>query len=537
MVRGLQHIAVLPDPRLLVALVLLAGCSAIEPPPLAEHADAQKPVAEAGGAGVPQVRVGGDCLALGEAEQQAVTASQLIDAVEGFLARDQYASAGHFARRYPDIALEALRRCPCAQAGHRAVQAIAAIYDGLCTRADPGDAWRGLMADKSQNPDRYAAHETKRQQFMEHLRAGHPERALDLGITEAPAEAPGVLLRIDAWQLAGTAHLMANEPAKAARAFERAVQLAGTAHPHQAAHLMLLLSEARRRTGQGAAADATWADAVDLAGRLLEPPAPVIDPGFWERAAYLRPVGSPWPAPVRQRLAHWAIRQGLASSRAAQAMPASSATGRGRSLLDERPLWACIGLWRLERDEPQAALVALKRAETMTVHPADVDRLHLVQARALAQLGQTPAATAILVRLAAHQDPTVARRAMAILGSLKLQSGGISQGFNLLQRAIEHGETAPWPGRAEAEADLGLAYLLLGDARQGLRWLHSAQARFQGAGDTHQLVQCMDNEASFLEQAGRADEAESLRSRIRAIETGHLPPEPATRHPLDARPT
>ena len=52
---------------------------------------------------------------------------------------------------------------------------------------------------------------------------------------------------------------------------------------------------------------------------------------------------------------------------------------------------------------------------------------------------------------------------MATLGTTKLQAGSTKQGFNLLRRAVEEDETVDWPGRAGAEADLGLAYLLIGN--------------------------------------------------------------------------
>ena len=54
-----------------------------------------------------------------------------------------------------------------------------------------------------------------------------------------------------------------------------------------------------------------------------------------------------------------------------------------------------------------------------------------------------------------------------------------------------------WFGHTEAEADLGLAYLLCGQENSGLNWLHNAQQGFQSAGQTDQLVQCLENEAAL----------------------------------------
>jgi hypothetical protein len=64
----------------------------------------------------------------------------------------------------------------------------------------------------------------------------------------------------------------------------------------------------------------------------------------------------------------------------------------------------------------------------------------------------------------------------------KLQQGSAHEGFNLLRNAVEEGAAAAWPARAEAEADLGLAYLMIGDEASGRRWLQRPQQGFEASG-------------------------------------------------------
>ena len=107
---------------------------------------------------------------------------------------------------------------------------------------------------------------------------------------------------------------------------------------------------------------------------------------------------------------------------------------------------------------------------------------------------------------------------MATLGTLKLQEGATQQGFNLLHRALEVEPGEMWFGRTEAEADLGLAYLMCGQENSGLNWLHNAQQGFQSAGQTDQLVQCLENEAAYLEQVKKSDLARAVRDRLSSMQ-------------------
>jgi hypothetical protein len=192
----------------------------------------------------------------------------------------------------------------------------------------------------------------------------------------------------------------------------------------------------------------------------------------------------------------------------------------GHAPFGEASLWTNIGLWRLARTESQAALVALKRAESMTSDAIAVSQLRRSEAKALVLLGQAPTASAMLIAMAGDANPQVSRPAMAMLGTLKLQQGSVQQGFNLLHKAVEEDAACQWFERAGAEADLGLAYLMSGDEPAGFRWLHEAQQNFEAAGQREQLVQCLENEAAYLEQAKKDDLAKAVRKRLELLQAG-----------------
>ena len=301
---------------------------------------------------------------------------------------------------------------------------------------------------------------------------------------------------------------------EAARLFGEAARLACQDHPYQCVYLRLLLSDAQRRAGDVAAAEASWCEAVRQAGDLATAKVSVTDPILWERIAYLRGANTPWPVEIRQRLTDQCVRYGIVLP----APPAQVSPVEPPTPLGEAALWTCIGQWRLARQEGQAALVALKRAESMISQEQTAAQLRLAQTKALVRLGQTSAASAVLIALAADSQPQVSHAALAMLGAMKLQQGSPQQGFNLLHRAVEENLGLIWPERAQAEADLGLAYLMCGDEAAGLRWLHTAQQSLEAAGHAEQLTQCLENEAAYLEQTKKKDLARAVRTRLTTLQ-------------------
>jgi len=496
---------------LALVVVILAGCSGPpwRMPAMKGEVPAPKTLPKTG---QTQVRTAGDGFALGDVDQPACTAQQFVDRLSETLRLGQEAAADRWVHRYPDVALAILRDPPSVQASPDLLVRLAQAHDRQCSRVAPNAGWAALMADRAARAEVYAAYEQRRRQFLTQIQSGHAKEALQLGLTDTPAGVPGVMLQIDALRLTGIAQVLENRPQDAVTTFDKGLAVA-QGHPYQATSLLLLVSDAQRRAGNAGAAQQSWNRAAALAAEMVVTPCPTIDPILWERLAYLRPADSRWPVEVSQRLADLNLRYGIVANPRQPVVPVSTAPAAN----EEATLWVAIGHWRLGRDEPQAALVALKRAESSTSDTYTADRLQLAQTRALIRLGQTGPANAILLRLGSSADPRTANPALAMLGTLKLQQGGVQQGFNLLRRAVEGDASIQWPERADAEADLGLAYLLMGDEQAGLHWLHSAQQAWEAAGRQESLVQCLENEAAYLDQVKKKELAEVARRRIEAL--------------------
>lgn len=473
---------------LVASVAFFAGCVPTAllapPPPGAPSADGKKVV------------TGGACLPLGEVEKPAVDAAEFLRHVTDLLTAGRAEAAARFVRRYPDVALEAVRQATVDDAAAPSLKTAARILDEQAGAA----AWGPLIQDRADHPERFKAYDAARKQFVDLLRGGKPRDALGVSLAK---HAPAPLLEADAHQLVGEASLLADRPADAAAAFATAAARAQALSPSWACQLGLLLGEAQRRAGKVADGAGSWQQAVVLASRQLTTAAPVFDPVFWEHASYLRPASSSWPGPVMQQFA--AVIGDLPN-------PGNAAAHS----LDESWLWAGIGQWRLDRHEPQAALAACKRAESLTLDEKFQARLRLSQAQALAQLDQAAPAMALLAPMAAKTGDPSAAPALAMLGALKLRAGNTEQALALLKKAVE-GTSSVWPGRGQAEADLGLAYVMTGRPTEGLQWLHAAQARFESAHDADLLRQALENELRYWEHLKKADEAARVRERLKAV--------------------
>ncbi len=492
---------------ILLATALAAGCSSFlsdlrpDRPATPEAAPAPQGT---------QVRVGGDGYSLGDVAQSTLTPQQFADRTEELLRAQRSGAATRWVQRYPDMALTVLTDATSARVSLQVLNLIAQAHDQQSNRGPSAAGWSALVADREKNAQGYAEYDQRRSKFMTLLQNGQARDALALDPVAAVPAASAPVLRIDAWRLQGIALVLDDRPREAVEAFLAARQLAAAGHPYPSANLALLLSDALRRAGDGDGADRAWREAAALAGDLAVAPVPLADPILWERAAYLRPATAARPDQVRRQLADQCGRNGQVFAENGAA-PVSAATG------GEAALWANVGQWRLQRDEPQAALVALKRSESLTPDPSIRSRMQLLQAKALVRLGQTPAATAILVQAAGETDPRLARPALAVLGAARLREGGTQQGFQLLRRSVEEAPAVQWPERAEAEADLGLAHLLLGDETAGLRWLHQAQETFEATGQYDALFQSLENELAYLERTQNKERVQLARQRLERL--------------------
>ena len=432
-----------------------------------------------------EVKTAGACAMLGEAKP-AVAPDALLRKIDECLTAGRTRSARLIVQRFPDVSLELLRGASDGQVKLEAMQAVARFHDEQC--GSKQGCWSDLLHDRTAHPERYTAFNTE---IAAANRAAPADRAAILA--PLARTSPHPLLEIEAHRLLGES-LLSEKPAEAVGELTTALHRAEQLQPYQAVQIMLTLGEAQRRAGQTEQAQMTWQRAVLAAARLL-PSTAVFDPALWHRIASLRPANCGWPAELGAVL-----------------YPAA------KPKLDETWVWTQVGRWHLDRGEAQGALLAFKRAEAMTTNPALATELQLFQARAMVQLDQPVAARTVLAQLAESGSPEIVSQALALLGAMKLREGSGEQALALLRKAVEQGPASEWPGRAQAEADLGLAQLMMANEIGGLRSLHQAEEHFTRLMDNEQLVQCLENEARYLEVKGKKGASNALWQRIHSLE-------------------
>lgn len=451
---------------------------------------------------------------LGNSQEVSLEPQALAARMSELLESGKPTLAAGWVRRHPDAALDALRTLdetiPPAVA-----RLIAEVHDRQTIVA--GGGWSEIAKLPKASRAAVDDYADVRSLFHQRMADGLIDRALELDLIAKADAAQSAVLAIDARQLRGTALLLADRPADAVAALGDAIQKAAEVSPYQTAYLLLLESDAQRRAGQAKIAAQTWQQAVLTAAYLVDDEPPVLDPVLWERLSYLRPANMSWPADV---VAMLAAREPLPGFDDVPNDATTASDVEADAAEAETIVWHSIGRWYLDRGHAQAALVAFKRAESAAADESARQWLRFRQAKALTVLGQGGAATAILVGLSTAKPSAVERPVSALLGSLYLQRGQMQRGLTMLRKAVERDDGVEWAERSEAEADLGLAYLSVGDAVNGLNRVHRAQERFQAEHEPESLVASLENELKYLEQTGKRREAADVRTRLRAAEKG-----------------
>jgi tetratricopeptide (TPR) repeat protein len=437
--------------------------------------------------------------------------------LESLVRDEHFSTARTWVHRYPEVALEVLRSSALESPDDPTLAIVAAGYDELIREGKLGSmafGWSELIRNRQSGMREHQPYVDARKKTLQFLEQGEVELAVEVPLVALaePLEPP---LKIDARRLHATAHFLTGRTGEAIRALEEGIELATKHDPREGAELSLWLSDAYRREERHAEATQAWQRAVLAGGELLARRQPIRDPNFWDRASFLRPVDQTWPQAVEPAL--WTA-SGLTHSRNLPnhyGTPGGDLPSFDPRLVDVA-VWTCIGQWRLDRGEADAALVALKKSETLANDRQLGDQVRLCQARAMYQLEQIGAATAILVGLSQSETEAVARASTALLGSIKLQTGHSTLGLRMLKRALD--SDVEWPGRAEAEADLGLAWLMAGDETQGLRWLQTARRRFESAGDYESLARTLYNEREYWKSTKQQKKASEPAEQLAALE-------------------
>lgn len=438
----------------------------------------------------PRIEVSGSRL-LGEAEQSRFDSAQFYEKVASLLERKRKASARRLVERFPELATQVLRNSFDQKAADKVILWMALFHDEHSAASKQNNNWYRTLTKRSSQAQALRDYQRIRATTKQALARGEPKLLPDLG---------GDLTRfgsheaIEGYELRGLTYLLGEEFAKAIPDFEKVLELGRAHDPLRAAHGALWLSDASRRNGDKEAAQKAWTQAVELGSESLLQKRPLCSPRFWEQAAYMKPSGMAYPKLSNERLAAFL---GL----------------KAEGLKGELLVWTLLTHVRGVRKEHKAALLASKKAQAICDKDELRRRLQMHEAKALLGLERPGAAQSVLTPLVKEKSP----EASALLGSLAVQRGQLREGFLLLSGALKQNQE-DWSGRAKAEGDLGLAYLLMGNEEKGRGWLHKAQESFERTRNNEALAQSLRNEARYLKFKEREDEALILMKRVAELE-------------------
>jgi len=396
-------------------------------------------------------------------------------------------------QRFPDAALEVLRNTSSAQANQAERTAVAVAYDRAFI-ANGSAGWTSALSDAVLHPKEYESLRGARLLTLQLIEMGRPGQVP--AQVKVPAGSAFPFAQAELSRVRGIAAFLSGKPSDALRDWHDAED-AARADRGVYSELCLLQAEAFRSAGAAADSRARWSAAAAAASTLR-------DPSLWQRIIEARDESAPWPAEV--------VTSFDASGRVSPAVAPVDV---------EACIWRQIGEWHFARTETAGALLAFKQAEALFTQTREKNGARIDQARVLLTINQTGPAISILASLINDPDPQVSHHALAVLGNARIALDDLPAALRLLQQAVADDDPLPVALRAPARADLGLVYLMSSREEDGLNWLHRAQADFESDRDNAGLVQCLQNEAAYLEQIGRAEQARDIRNRASRISAAY----------------
>ena len=446
---------------------------------------------------------------LGQTQEKQIPLEIFIEKIGQYLDAERTGSAVRYVCRNPDVAVQALDRILMNSQINEVDRFVAAVYDLRLADYDAQHGWQALLDDQSEQISRY---KSLRRRVMDHLDANQYKQAITLTkqLVQTADESGRSVLRLDARELSGSVLLADNRTEPAMMVFRKAATIFEHDQPYRASYLYILLCKMQQ---QAAPSQSDWQKAAVTAGRLLQGDYPVTDPLLWEAVIKYRPSQCQWPKTVINRMHH--MNRLLVELK----IPANMQTGSIKAFRQqlESLIWSRIGQWHVQREHYQDALVAFRTAQDLNHHSNSEHHLRLAQARMLMQMEQYQPAAAILTSVAGEADSNSASSATALLGVMQLQRNNLEQAVKLLEQATTS-QDSTWPGIADAQGDLGLAQLMLGDEQRGLENLHNAQAIYRSQQDYDRLIESLNNEARYYLNTRNYNQAIEIQGKIDELE-------------------
>jgi tetratricopeptide (TPR) repeat protein len=440
-------------------------------------------------------------LTLGDTGNLAFTAESLSAVVEEMVESERWNSLRNIVALYPDVTTKILWGEGQNQLSSSQREVLARAMDLQWTMGEV-DSWQSFVSQQYNhgNPGNYLEN---RNRFLAFLQVNDTNSAFSIKLSKSVEKTNSQIAKAESLRLEGIAHLMNEDYENSIKSLSRARALQEKSQPIQASHTGLLLGEAYRHAEELDQWQASWLKAIEVQSQWAVERG-LMDPAFWNKAAFLRPVSAQWPADVIGRLEHSLRNENLEF-------------GFSESSIDEAVVWATIGIQSLKRHESQNSILAFKKSEALVNGVSLREELQMQQALAMIDGGQQGPASAILLRLGS-QPSLLGDRAKAILATLKLQNGSIAQGMNLLQSAIKTSSQWPIHERLRAQADYGLAYLMRGREEQGIGLLNYVYDEFLKLQSYEDASQCLANIATYYEKTDQKAKHRIALKKLQSLE-------------------
>ena len=452
-----------------------------------------------------KIRWDGAGVVLGETDSSVFSSESFLETIGQLAEANRFSTIRNLVKNYPDVALTVLQEADPTFQDVNVLQLIAKNFDTqwCSSSGSTSTAWQSYLVDLSSRGRKNSSLLDIKNKFWGHLKENQPREALSLKLVNALPRETDVVLSAEFYRLEAIAYMMNNQFDDAIQRLRQSLGLLQGVSPYQVARLKLLLGEFHRHNDELDSWKSSWSSAVNSQAKLLTSKN-LKDPAFWSRAAYLRPAKSNWPTETTGHLQMYLSAREIS-------VPNGTA--------DESVVWMATGLQHNDRNEGQNAVLAFKKSEAAATDKRHKDQLQLFQARAMLLAGQPGAASAILIRLISeYEGTTMADRAQAILGAMKLQNGAVGQGVNLIESAIGSVDRWPRSERLRAQADYGLALLVSGNEADGIRYLDQVQNEFAELGEFDHFHQVLWNKAKYFEKTDQKQRYATARDELAEIE-------------------
>ena len=446
------------------------------------------------------IRFDGREIVLGTTAMVQPDTSRFYNELTTLLTHEKFFSASSLVTKNMGVAEQVLWERYPDETNHGLVLFIAGF---LSNGISQDFSWQSLLLSFKTNPVDADLYHGLRRDFTNKLKTEEPSQQDSDQLRTVAQRLNHPLAMVDALRLLALRELVAGRNPWAESLFMQAAEMTEKHRDlDRVAELWLMIATTANRSQRAPDAEKAWRKATEAQTESLLASTRPLDVNFWVRADDQRTEKMAWPSQTSKAMLRFCTPVGC------QFSPQSKV---------DSVLWCAIASAQYQVGQPQLALVSFKKAETVASGD-NVMWLRIAQGNCLAALGQSQAAVALLSVPANSDNPTIALASTTAMGSAKLQAGDYHQATQIFTKALNDKRVSHWPARNQAEADLALAQIIVGNTDIGLETLHAVQEKFREQKDNASLLQALENELKTLELEKRVEAATVVQSKIREIE-------------------